>query len=585
RLYVANSSAGTVSVVDGDTNMIVATVAVGAGPRDVALNPTLNRIYVSNAGATGNTVSVLDGATNAVLATVPVGSRPGALAVNPTTGRVYVANQGANTITVLDGATNAVLATIPVSGSPTGLAVNPLTNHLLVANAGTNEAVVIDGTTYAVLATLPLPTPPGEVIALPTQGRFLVASPGSPFGLIVLQDTAGDRAAALTATLQPLGGALVTGSVVVAPSGVPGQTAVTATLQGVPPGGAVALSLPLPGGPFLLSCPASGASGQVTCSQVVAGTPSAGATVLATLGGQPVAQGTLVSGAAGPGLAAPAGAVLLPVAGSAVSGVCNFTGATGATTANCLLQGLAAGQTATLVVGGEVQVVCPAAPPAGTVTCTQPVAAAPLPGSAVAAVVGGQPVAQGTVMAGPQPLPPPPRAFAGALLQPTGGAVGGVAHFSPGPSALQTAATVALEGLPPGQQATVNVPLVSAPPAPILCPVANAIGQAICSQLLNGAPLQGAPVTVVVNGQVVAQGLVVPGGQPAPGGSTAPLLGAPPAAPTNPFQSPSALIPAMPPAGSAGVPVVPEAESGALLALGLLLIGLGARWWPATVSR
>ena len=149
------------------------------------------------------------------------------------------------------------------------------------------------------------------------------------------------------------------------------------------------------------------------------------------------------------------------------------------------------------------------------------------------------------------------------------------------PSALQTAATIALEGLPPGQQATVNVPLASAPPAPILCPTANAIGQAICSQLLNGTPLQGAPVTVVVNGQVVAQGLVVPGGQPAPSGSTAPLLGAPPAAPTNPFQPPSVLIPGMPPPGAAGVPVVPEAESGALLALGLLLIGLG----PALLRR
>ena len=50
RVYVANNGAGTVSVVDGTTNSIVGTTAVGVGPRDVAVNAATNRVYVSNGG-------------------------------------------------------------------------------------------------------------------------------------------------------------------------------------------------------------------------------------------------------------------------------------------------------------------------------------------------------------------------------------------------------------------------------------------------------------------------------------------------------------------------------------------------------
>ena len=54
------------------------------------MNPTTNRIYVCNYG--DKTVSVLDGSTNTVLATVPVGDGPAGIAVNPATNRVYVSN-------------------------------------------------------------------------------------------------------------------------------------------------------------------------------------------------------------------------------------------------------------------------------------------------------------------------------------------------------------------------------------------------------------------------------------------------------------------------------------------------------------
>src|SRR5438552_1275181 len=103
----------------------IGTIAVGSAPWGVAVNPTTNRVYVANFNA--GSVSVIDGGSNSVVATTGVGSQPYGVDVNPTTNRVYVANSGANSVSVIDGGSNAVTATIAVNGA-TQVAVNPTTN-------------------------------------------------------------------------------------------------------------------------------------------------------------------------------------------------------------------------------------------------------------------------------------------------------------------------------------------------------------------------------------------------------------------------------------------------------------------------
>ena len=85
------------AMASGDPT-VIATISIGPGggtPAGVAVNPTTNRIYVANQWS--NNVSVIDGATNTVVATVPVGTCPEDVAVNPSTNRIYVANSGATT--------------------------------------------------------------------------------------------------------------------------------------------------------------------------------------------------------------------------------------------------------------------------------------------------------------------------------------------------------------------------------------------------------------------------------------------------------------------------------------------------------
>jgi YVTN family beta-propeller protein len=171
RVYVANGLSDNVSVIDGVNNTVVATVTVGYGPYGIGVNPTTNRIYVAN--FYNDDVSVIDGANNAVVATVPVGTGPYGVGVNPTTNRVYVSNFYSNTISVIDGANNTIVATVTVGTWPVAIGVNPTTNRVYVRVS--NTVSVIDGASNTVVATVTMENP-GGVGVNSTTNRVYVTS-------------------------------------------------------------------------------------------------------------------------------------------------------------------------------------------------------------------------------------------------------------------------------------------------------------------------------------------------------------------------------------------------------------------------
>ena len=154
RIYVVRFFADTVSVIDGSTNSVIATVPVG-GPQGVTVDPFTNRIYVGNTASNG--VSVIDGATNTVVGTVPLGtSNPSqGIGVNTTTSRIYVANGASDSVSAIDGATNTIIGTVPVGAFAGAVAVNRNTNRIYVAHpGGANTVSVIDGATNIVVASV-----------------------------------------------------------------------------------------------------------------------------------------------------------------------------------------------------------------------------------------------------------------------------------------------------------------------------------------------------------------------------------------------------------------------------------------------
>ena len=120
------------------------TLPTSDSARAVALNPVTNKAYVINEFA--NTVSVIDGATAAVTATIALGdgTRPQYIAVNPQTNRIYV-SRGDASLTIIDGATDT-----PASyaiGSTGPIAINPITGVVFVvrlSSPATDEVTLVN---------------------------------------------------------------------------------------------------------------------------------------------------------------------------------------------------------------------------------------------------------------------------------------------------------------------------------------------------------------------------------------------------------------------------------------------------------
>ena len=70
-------------------------MTAGSDPYALCYNPTNNKVYCANDSS--DNVTVIDGATDSVIATVTAGSDPCALCYNPTDNKVYCANYGAAT--------------------------------------------------------------------------------------------------------------------------------------------------------------------------------------------------------------------------------------------------------------------------------------------------------------------------------------------------------------------------------------------------------------------------------------------------------------------------------------------------------
>jgi YVTN family beta-propeller protein len=172
KVYCPNAGSQNLSVIDGATNTVVATVPTGNVPRGIAFNPQSDLVYCSNYGS--DNVTVIDGATNAVVATVAVGDGPTALFHNPATNTMYCSNVGAPgpgtpaacTISVIDATTNTVVATLPAGDEPTAFCYSTNNQKVYWVNEWSHTVAVVDAFTNAPITLIPLGTPPVQAVDL-----------------------------------------------------------------------------------------------------------------------------------------------------------------------------------------------------------------------------------------------------------------------------------------------------------------------------------------------------------------------------------------------------------------------------------
>ncbi|NPV90600.1 MAG: beta-propeller fold lactonase family protein [Firmicutes bacterium] len=173
-VYTANKGSLDVTVIDGATDTVAATISAGTYPSAIAVNPDTNKIYVTNQH--DKTVLVIDGATNAVIATLPTGTYPVDLTVNRAANKVYVANNSSKNVTVIDGATDTVLGTVTAGNSPYDLSVNQNTNRVYTANYYDKTVSVIDGATNTLITNVTSDTGPYAVALNQTTNKVYVTN-------------------------------------------------------------------------------------------------------------------------------------------------------------------------------------------------------------------------------------------------------------------------------------------------------------------------------------------------------------------------------------------------------------------------
>jgi len=159
EVYVT-TGISSVEVVDPATNTIAGQITVGQGPSGIALDPANGYLYVAN--SISGTVSVINGSSNEVIATVNVSasvvSVPYLVAYDPANGYVMVGNDYSSGVNVINGTANKLLTTVSTGfqSEPAGLAFDPVNGEMYVVGHASYAVVGISPS----LATGYLAAPP-----------------------------------------------------------------------------------------------------------------------------------------------------------------------------------------------------------------------------------------------------------------------------------------------------------------------------------------------------------------------------------------------------------------------------------------
>ncbi len=197
--YVTNGDSGSVTVLDVVNVRVDRELRVGQDPVALAASPTRNEIYVVNAGAPGDksssqrapggrgSLSVIDAETNSVVATIPLHRRPLSIDLDPSGNLAYVANSGSNTVSVIDLRARREIAQIRAGVQPVAARLAPDGKTLVVADKRGNSVTLINPVTRRIRAVLSgCPGAQDPVVLADSSKAFIPCSAGHQIMVIAL---------------------------------------------------------------------------------------------------------------------------------------------------------------------------------------------------------------------------------------------------------------------------------------------------------------------------------------------------------------------------------------------------------------
>jgi YVTN family beta-propeller protein len=121
--FIPSESSGELNVVDAATATVTKTIALPAGsrPMKVWVSADDSEVYLTNGRA--GTVSVLDAQSQALFHSIKVGTRPWGIGFSPDGKYLFTANGPSNDVSVVDLASHQEIKRIKAGASPWGIAI------------------------------------------------------------------------------------------------------------------------------------------------------------------------------------------------------------------------------------------------------------------------------------------------------------------------------------------------------------------------------------------------------------------------------------------------------------------------------
>jgi YVTN family beta-propeller protein len=164
RVFVTNERSGTLSVIDGATGKVAATVGLGKRPRGLKLSPDGKLLYVALSGSPiagpgvdtsklppadkgADGIGVVDVQQLKLLRILRGVSDPEQLAVSKDGKRLFIASEDTGQAIVLDAQSGAKLAAFKVGDEPEGVTLSPDGRFVYMTSESDHKISVIDGAT------------------------------------------------------------------------------------------------------------------------------------------------------------------------------------------------------------------------------------------------------------------------------------------------------------------------------------------------------------------------------------------------------------------------------------------------------
>jgi YVTN family beta-propeller protein len=227
RVYVTNEGSGDLTVIDGQSRQIIATVALGTRPRGIAADARHHRLFVALSGSPvagpgvddsalpppdkrEDGIAIIDANRNQLVRVLRGSSDPEQVALSVNGESLYVASEDTGKGIAIDVATGRVRGSVEVGGEPEGVAVHPRRNIVYFSSEVGNSVVVSDATRLRGLSTVAVGQRPRDIAVAPDGSRAYVSGE-SDASLVVLD---GNTDAVITKLTVPGGGARPKGVVV-----------------------------------------------------------------------------------------------------------------------------------------------------------------------------------------------------------------------------------------------------------------------------------------------------------------------------------------------------------------------------------